>query len=186
MPAQVLGEFLRFVQRRFPASFEEAIRQALIYQSVFITPPTTETIVNKASELARASLAGLGLRDLRGVRRSPRKSSADGRHAGRADPRRPPSDEPFRRGERESGRRSVRRVTWTRSRLATTVTGYSETPSWTSALWRSLLAGVLPFAPLPLCRHGRPPYSAASASAASASACASLLPLGEGPEMRGP
>ena len=53
-PAQVLGEFLRFVQRRFPASFEEAIRQALIYQSVFITPPTTETIVNKASELARA------------------------------------------------------------------------------------------------------------------------------------
>ncbi len=54
MPAQVLGEFLRFVQRRVPASFEEAIRQALIYQSVFITPPTTETIVNKASELARA------------------------------------------------------------------------------------------------------------------------------------
>ena len=54
MPAQVLGEFLRFVQRRFPASLEEAIRQALVYQSVFITPPTTDAIINKAAELARA------------------------------------------------------------------------------------------------------------------------------------
>ena len=54
IPAQVLGEFLRFVQRRFPASFEEAIRQALLYQSVFITPPTTDAIINKASELAHA------------------------------------------------------------------------------------------------------------------------------------
>ena len=68
MPAQVLGEFLRFVQRRFPASFGEAIRQALLYQSVFITPPTTDAIITKASELARASLAALGLRGLRGVR----------------------------------------------------------------------------------------------------------------------
>jgi predicted nucleic acid-binding protein len=54
IPAQALGEFLRFVQRRFPASFEDAIRQALLYQSVFITPPTTDAIINKASELARA------------------------------------------------------------------------------------------------------------------------------------
>ncbi len=54
MPAQVLGEFLRFVQRRFPASFEDAIRQAQLYQSVFITPPTTDAIINKASEWARA------------------------------------------------------------------------------------------------------------------------------------
>ncbi len=28
IPAQALGELLRFVQRRFPASFEDAIRQA--------------------------------------------------------------------------------------------------------------------------------------------------------------
>jgi predicted nucleic acid-binding protein len=28
IPAQVLGEYLRFVQRRAPAAFEEAIRQA--------------------------------------------------------------------------------------------------------------------------------------------------------------
>ena len=53
MPAQVLGEFLRFVQRRLPASFEEAVRQASLYQSVFLTPPTTDAIINKASELAR-------------------------------------------------------------------------------------------------------------------------------------
>ena len=54
IPAQVLGEFLRFIQRRFPASFQEAIRQALLYQSGFITPPTTDAIINKASELAHA------------------------------------------------------------------------------------------------------------------------------------
>ena len=51
--AQVLGEYLRFVQRRVPASFDEAIRQAILYQSVFLTPPTTNAIINKASELAR-------------------------------------------------------------------------------------------------------------------------------------
>jgi predicted nucleic acid-binding protein len=54
IPAQVLGEFLRFVQRRVPASFEDAIRQVSLYQSVFLTPPTTDAIINKASELARA------------------------------------------------------------------------------------------------------------------------------------
>ena len=51
---QVLGEFLRFVQRRFPDSFGDALRQARLYQSVFLTPPTTDAIINKASELARA------------------------------------------------------------------------------------------------------------------------------------
>jgi predicted nucleic acid-binding protein len=54
VPAQVLGEYLRFVQRRAPAAFEEAIRQASIYQALFLTPPTTNAIINKASELARA------------------------------------------------------------------------------------------------------------------------------------
>jgi predicted nucleic acid-binding protein len=54
IPAQALGEFLRFVQRRTPDSFEEAIRQALLYQSVFVTPPTTDAIINKAAELSRA------------------------------------------------------------------------------------------------------------------------------------
>ncbi len=54
IPAQVLGEFLRFIQRRFPTSFEDAIGQALLYQSVFVTPPTTDATVNKASDLARA------------------------------------------------------------------------------------------------------------------------------------
>jgi predicted nucleic acid-binding protein len=52
--AQVLGKFLRFVQRRVPAAFDDAVRQALLYQAVFLTPPTTEAVINKASELARA------------------------------------------------------------------------------------------------------------------------------------
>lgn len=51
--AQVLGEFLRFVQRRAPAAFAEAIRQAHLYQNVFLVPPTTDAILNKAAELAR-------------------------------------------------------------------------------------------------------------------------------------
>src|SRR5579863_2133815 len=52
--AQVLGEFLRFVGRRVPGLFEDAIRQALLYQSVFLTPPTTDATINRASEMARA------------------------------------------------------------------------------------------------------------------------------------
>ena len=52
--AQVLGEFLRFVQRRVPDLFEDSIRQALLYQSVFLTPPTTDATINRASEMARA------------------------------------------------------------------------------------------------------------------------------------
>ena len=54
IPAQVLGEYLRFVQRRVPAAFEQAIRQASIYQAAFLTPATTDAVVSKASELARA------------------------------------------------------------------------------------------------------------------------------------
>jgi predicted nucleic acid-binding protein len=54
IPAQVLGEFLRFIQRRVPTAFEDAIRQASIYRAAFLTPPTTDAIINKASELARA------------------------------------------------------------------------------------------------------------------------------------
>lgn len=54
IPAQVLGEYLRFVQRRAPASFEEAIRQASLYQAAFLTPPTTDAVMKKAAEMARA------------------------------------------------------------------------------------------------------------------------------------
>jgi hypothetical protein len=50
----VLGEFLRFVQRRVPPAFDEAIRQVSLYQAAFLTPPTTDSIIIKASELARA------------------------------------------------------------------------------------------------------------------------------------
>src|SRR5438477_2683069 len=54
IPAQVLGEYLRFVQRRVPERFDDAIRQTFIYQAVFLTPPTTDAIINAACELARA------------------------------------------------------------------------------------------------------------------------------------
>jgi predicted nucleic acid-binding protein len=54
IPVQVLGEFLRFVQRRVPDAFEEAIRQTSIYQAAFLTPPSTDAVINKASELAHA------------------------------------------------------------------------------------------------------------------------------------
>jgi len=54
IPVQVLGEFLRFVQRRVPAAFGDAIRQASIYQAAFLTPPSTDAIINKAAELAHA------------------------------------------------------------------------------------------------------------------------------------
>ena len=54
IPAQVLGEYLRFVQRRAPAAFEDAMRQATLYQAAFLTPPTTDAVVNKAAALARA------------------------------------------------------------------------------------------------------------------------------------
>jgi predicted nucleic acid-binding protein len=52
IPVQVLGEYLRFVQRRRPATFAEAIRQASIYRTLFLTPPTMSATIDKASELA--------------------------------------------------------------------------------------------------------------------------------------
>lgn len=54
IPVQVLGEYLRFVQRRAPAGFEDAIRQVSIYRAAFLTPPTTDAVLNEASEMARA------------------------------------------------------------------------------------------------------------------------------------
>jgi|SRR4051812_6716392 predicted nucleic acid-binding protein len=54
IPAQVLGEFLRFIQRRVPTGFEDAVRQVSIYEAAFLTPPTTVDIIDMASTLARA------------------------------------------------------------------------------------------------------------------------------------
>ena len=54
VPAQVLGEFIRFIQRRAPNLLGEAIRQTAIYRAAFLTPATTEDIINTAAELARA------------------------------------------------------------------------------------------------------------------------------------
>jgi predicted nucleic acid-binding protein len=54
IPAQALGEYLRFIQRRVPEAFEDAIRQASIYQAAFLTPPTTDVTINAACALAHA------------------------------------------------------------------------------------------------------------------------------------
>jgi len=53
IPAQVLGEYLRFIQRRVPQAFDDAIRQASIYRAAFLTPPTTDAVIDTASSLAR-------------------------------------------------------------------------------------------------------------------------------------
>lgn len=54
IPVQVLGEYLRFVQRRVPAAFAGAMRQASLYRAVFLMPPTTDTVIEGASDLAQA------------------------------------------------------------------------------------------------------------------------------------
>jgi predicted nucleic acid-binding protein len=54
IPVQVLGAYLRFIQRRVPAVFEQAIRQVSIYQAAFLIPPTTAAIIDMASALAHA------------------------------------------------------------------------------------------------------------------------------------
>lgn len=52
IPMQVLGEYLRFTQRRLPAAFAEAVRQASIYRTLFLTPPTTNATFDKGCQLA--------------------------------------------------------------------------------------------------------------------------------------
>jgi predicted nucleic acid-binding protein len=54
IPVQVLGEYLRFIQRRVPAVLEDAIRQASVYRAVFLTPPTTDAVIDTAAALALA------------------------------------------------------------------------------------------------------------------------------------
>ncbi len=53
IPAQVLGEYLRFVQRRVPAGFAGAIKQASLFRAVFLIPPTTDAVIEVASDLAQ-------------------------------------------------------------------------------------------------------------------------------------
>lgn len=54
IPIQVLGEYLRFIQRRAPMRFGSAVEQVGILSSLFVTPPTTEETLEAASVLARA------------------------------------------------------------------------------------------------------------------------------------
>jgi len=111
--AQVLGEFLRFAERRMPAAFDDAIRQALLYQAVFLTPPTTDAIINAASALARANRMQLwDCVVCAGLRASWCKGAADRRHARRTDHQWPAADEPLRRRQRQTDRRLVGWLTW--------------------------------------------------------------------------
>ncbi len=50
IPIQVLGEFLRVVQRRLPAAFGEAVKQAERYRRIFLTPATTDDVLATAAQ----------------------------------------------------------------------------------------------------------------------------------------
>ncbi len=52
IPIQVLGEFLRVVQRKRPEALAEAVKQASDYRQVFLTPPTTDLILADAAEIS--------------------------------------------------------------------------------------------------------------------------------------
>lgn len=54
IPAQVLGEFLRVVQRKAPFALPEAMRQADLYRSTFVTPATSGETIAEAAALAGA------------------------------------------------------------------------------------------------------------------------------------
>jgi len=54
IPVQVLGEYLRFVQRRAPDLLEDALRQLSVYEAIFFTPATTIGVIDTASALAQA------------------------------------------------------------------------------------------------------------------------------------
>jgi predicted nucleic acid-binding protein len=54
IPAQVLGEYLRFFQRRAPQLFDDAIELTAMYRKNFLIPVTTGEIVARAAALASA------------------------------------------------------------------------------------------------------------------------------------
>jgi predicted nucleic acid-binding protein len=54
IPIQCLGEFLRVVQRRAPTSFPAALKQVELYHAAFLTPPTTDELMQIAGDLAAA------------------------------------------------------------------------------------------------------------------------------------
>jgi predicted nucleic acid-binding protein len=52
IPVQALGEFLRFIQRKAPASFAGALTQCEIYRTLFQTPQTTDNVAARAGAIA--------------------------------------------------------------------------------------------------------------------------------------
>lgn len=53
IPVQVLGEFLRFAQRRGPAMLQEARRQLPDWRLLAVSPPTTLETVEAAIQVSR-------------------------------------------------------------------------------------------------------------------------------------
>jgi predicted nucleic acid-binding protein len=53
IPAQVLGEFVRFVQRRAPYSLEAALGQVTLYRTLCLAPPTTDALIVRAAATSR-------------------------------------------------------------------------------------------------------------------------------------
>jgi predicted nucleic acid-binding protein len=53
IPVQVLGEYLRFVQRRHPARLEAVTSQIGLFRTLAITPATTEAVLSQGAVLAR-------------------------------------------------------------------------------------------------------------------------------------
>jgi len=54
IPIQVLGEFLRVIQRRVPDALSAAVRQVALYKATFLTPPTTDAVIELAADYAVA------------------------------------------------------------------------------------------------------------------------------------
>lgn len=52
IPAQVLGELLRLVQRKLPQALPQAAKQADVYRATFSMVATTDTTIAVAAELA--------------------------------------------------------------------------------------------------------------------------------------
>jgi predicted nucleic acid-binding protein len=53
IPVQALGEFLRFTQRRAPASLVAAINQVALYRTLAVTPATSDAVLSAAADMAR-------------------------------------------------------------------------------------------------------------------------------------
>ncbi|TAK55719.1 MAG: hypothetical protein EPO25_02935 [Gammaproteobacteria bacterium] len=61
IPAQVIGEYLRFIQRRAPQALDRAIDQISLYRATFLVPSTTEAIISSAAEVRGLTASSSGM-----------------------------------------------------------------------------------------------------------------------------